>query len=51
MPIKDPALIVGDKGLFRKLIGPVVIFGIAGLGSAFIYYDFSAPAEVAGAIG
>jgi len=35
---------LGDKGLFKKLIGPVVIIGIAGLGSAFIYYDFSAPA-------
>jgi len=37
--------------LFKKLIGPVVIIGIAGLGSAFVYYDFSAPAEVASAIG
>ena len=37
---------LGDKGLFKKLIGPVVIIGIAGLGSAFLYYDFSAAAEV-----
>lgn len=42
---------LGDKGLFKKLIGPVVIIGIAGLGSAFIYYDFSAPAAAAGAVG
>ena len=35
---------LGDRGLFRKLIGPVVIIGVAGLASAFLYYDFSLPA-------
>jgi uncharacterized membrane protein (DUF4010 family) len=33
---------LGDKGLFKKLFGPVVIIGCAGLGSAFLYYDLSA---------
>ena len=42
---------LGDKGLFKKLIGPVIIISIAGLGSAFIYYDFSAPAAAVGAVG
>jgi len=42
---------LGDKGLFRKLLGPVVIIGCAGLGSAFIYYDISAVARVAEAFG
>jgi uncharacterized membrane protein (DUF4010 family) len=42
---------LGDKGLFRKLLGPVVIIGCAGLGSAFIYYDISAVARVAEVFG
>ena len=42
---------LGDKGLFRKLLGPVVIIGCAGLGSAFFYYDFSAATGVAEAVG
>ena len=42
---------LGDKGLFKKLIGPVVIIGIAGLGSAFLYYDLSAATEPAGTVG
>lgn len=33
---------LGDKGLFKTLIGRVVIIGVAGLDSPFIYYDFSA---------
>ncbi len=42
---------LGDKGLFKKLLGPVVIIGIAGLVSAFFYYDFSTPAAAAAMVG
>ena len=42
---------LGDKGLFKKLIGPVIIIGVAGLGSAFLYYDFSGAVEAAGTAG
>jgi uncharacterized membrane protein (DUF4010 family) len=42
---------LGDKGLFKKLIVPVAIIGVAGLASAFFYYDFSSPAAVAAVAG
>lgn len=35
---------LGDKGLFKKLLGPVIIIGISGLASAYFYYDFSGTA-------
>jgi uncharacterized membrane protein (DUF4010 family) len=30
---------LGDRALFKKLIGPFVIIGVAGLASMFLYYD------------
>lgn len=37
---------LGDRGLFRKLLVAVSIIGVAGLVSAFFYYDFSAVSTV-----
>ena len=34
-------LSLGDRGLFKQLLGAVIIIGVAGLASAFFYYDFS----------
>ena len=34
-------LSLGDRGLFKQLLGAVIIIGITGLASAFIYYDFT----------
>jgi uncharacterized membrane protein (DUF4010 family) len=34
-------LSLGDRGLFKQLLGAVIIIGTAGLASAFFYYDFS----------
>jgi len=42
---------LGHKGLFMKLLGPVLIIGCAGLGSAFFYYDFSTITGLAEAVG
>ena len=33
-------LSLGDRGLFKQLLGAVIIIGVAGLVSAFFYYDF-----------
>ncbi len=32
-------LSLGDRGLFKKLVVPVVVVGVAGLASAWLYYD------------
>jgi len=34
-------LSLGDRGLFKQLLGAVIIIDVAGLASAFFYYDFS----------
>jgi uncharacterized membrane protein (DUF4010 family) len=35
---------LGDRGLFKKLLGPVLVISASGLITAFIYYDLSSPA-------
>jgi len=39
---------LGDRALFKKLLGPFVIIGIVGLATMLLYYDLSAALPAAG---